>query len=57
MVLRSRLALRWGATIILLTVLLSSGVALAITYGQPDANKHPNVGALVGTFDGETYPY
>jgi hypothetical protein len=41
----------------LLTVLLSSGVALAITYGQPDANKHPNVGALVGTFDGETYPY
>src|SRR5215218_5765133 len=41
----------------LLTVLLSSGVALAITYGQPDGNKHPNVGALVGTFDGQTYPY
>ena len=29
----------------------------AITYGQPDANKHPNVGALVGTFDWQTYPY
>ena len=41
----------------LLTVLASSGVALAITYGQPDGNKHPNVGALVGTFDGQTYPY
>ena len=57
MVLRSKLALLWGATIMLLTVLASSGVALAITYGQPDANKHPNVGALVGIFDGETYPY
>jgi len=56
-VLRSKLAFLWGAAIMLLTVLLSSGVALAITYGQPDANKHPNVGALVGTFDGQTYPY
>ena len=41
----------------LLTVLASSGVALGITYGQPDGNKHPNVGALVGTFDREAYPY
>jgi hypothetical protein len=32
-------------------------VAFAITYGQPDGNRHPNVGALVGTFDGQTYPY
>jgi secreted trypsin-like serine protease len=31
----------------LLTVLVCSGVALAITYGQPDNNRHPNVGALV----------
>ena len=46
-----------GAAIMLLTVLASSGVALAITYGQPDGNKHANVGALVGTFDGQTYPY
>jgi hypothetical protein len=38
-------------------VLVSSGVALSITYVQPDANKHPDVDALVGTFDGQTYPY
>jgi secreted trypsin-like serine protease len=56
-VLRSKLALLWGVAMMLITVLVSSGVALAITYGQPDENKHPNVGALVGTFDGQTYPY
>src|SRR5919112_3356829 len=31
--------------------------ALAITYGQPDGNRHPEVGALVGTFDSGTFPY
>jgi secreted trypsin-like serine protease len=31
-----------------LAILLASGVASAITYGQPDGNRHPNVGALVG---------
>jgi V8-like Glu-specific endopeptidase len=31
--------------------------AAAITYGWPDGNQHPNVGALVGTFNGQTYPY
>ncbi len=30
-----------------LAVLLASGVAGAITYGEPDNNKHPYVGALV----------
>jgi hypothetical protein len=40
-----------------LAVMLGCGQALAITYGQPDGNRHPNVGALVGTFDGQTYPY
>jgi secreted trypsin-like serine protease len=40
-----------------LVVLLGCGEALAITYGQPDGNRHPNVGALVGTFDGQTRPY
>ena len=40
-----------------LAMLLATGMASAITYGQPDGNRHPNVGALVGTFDGETYPY
>lgn len=38
-------------------VLVASGVASAITYGKADGNRHPQVGALVGTFDGETYPY
>jgi hypothetical protein len=38
-------------------VLMASSVASAITYGKADGNRHPQVGALVGTFDGETYPY
>src|SRR5215203_3666946 len=38
-------------------VLMASGVASAITYGKADGNRHPMVGALVGTFDGQTYPY
>ncbi len=29
----------------------------AITYGQLDGNRHPQVGALVGTFSSGTYPY
>jgi secreted trypsin-like serine protease len=32
-----------------LAVLLASGVAGAITYGQPDDDRHPYVGALVGS--------
>ena len=38
-------------------LMLLAAPAGAITYGQPDGNKHPNVGTLVGTFDGQTYPY
>src|SRR5215210_4001209 len=38
-------------------VLMASSGASAITYGKADGKRHPNVGALVGTFDGETYPY
>jgi secreted trypsin-like serine protease len=38
-------------------VFMAAGMASAITDGQPDSNKHPNVGALVGIFDGQTYPY
>ena len=30
-------------------VLLASGMASAITYGQPDGDEHPYVGALVGS--------
>ncbi|MDQ3795217.1 MAG: trypsin-like serine protease, partial [Actinomycetota bacterium] len=43
--------------VVVVAVLVWGGVASAITYGQPDGNKHPNDGALVGTFDGQTYPY
>ncbi len=43
--------------VVVVAVLVCGGVASAITYGQPDGSRHSNVGALVGTFDGETYPY
>lgn len=29
----------------------------SITYGQADGDRHPFVGALVGTFGGQSYPY
>src|SRR5918999_5382746 len=57
MVLRRKQSVVLAAAIMLVAVLVCGGGALAITYGQPDKNKHPSVGALVGTFDGETYPY
>ena len=38
-------------------LLLGAVTVLAITYGQPDGNRHPNVGALVGTFSNGTFPY
>jgi hypothetical protein len=31
-----------------LAMVLAAGMAGAITYGQPDGNRHPYVGALVG---------
>ena len=37
--------------------LLLSTPVWAITNGQPDGNKHPEVGALVGTFSSGTFPY
>ncbi len=57
MVLRRKCSVLLAAAIMLVAGLACGGVASAITYGQPDGNRHPNVGALVGTFDGETYPY
>ena len=57
MLLKRRLSVLWAAAIMLLTVLLASGAALGITNGTADGGKHPNVGALVDEFDGETYPY
>ena len=44
-------------TITVIASLFLATPAYAITYGQPDGNLHPFVGALVGTFDGQTYPY
>ena len=38
-------------------LLLLALPAFAITYGQADGNKHPEVGALVGTFSSGTFPY
>jgi secreted trypsin-like serine protease len=32
-------------------LLLQSGSASAITFGQPDGNRHPNVGALLADYD------
>jgi secreted trypsin-like serine protease len=50
----SKRASRKGLTVILLAVaslLLSVGPASAITFGQPDGNQHPNVGALLADWD------
>src|SRR5215210_1800013 len=49
--------MRKSVVFLAIAVLAVSLPLLAITYGQPDGNDHPNVGALVGTFDGQTYPY
>ena len=45
---------------IVLSALLATILAVhlaAITYGFPDGNRHPNVGALVGQYSGGLYPY
>jgi hypothetical protein len=45
-------------TLSLLAVLMLLAVpAFAITYGTPDGNNHPEVGALVGHFTSGTFPY
>jgi hypothetical protein len=54
-VVRRGLSVLWGAAIVLVTVLVCSAIALAITFGQPDGNRHPNVGGLVDTSEGNTY--
>jgi secreted trypsin-like serine protease len=38
---------RLAAAITAALVLAAAGTALAITYGQPDGNRHPNVGAMI----------
>ncbi|HEV2761435.1 MAG TPA: trypsin-like serine protease, partial [Pyrinomonadaceae bacterium] len=42
--------------VLMLCALLATS-AWAITYGQPDENRHPNVGALVGQFSSGKFPY
>src|SRR5215210_4991842 len=49
--------MRKSVVFLAIAVLAVSLPLLAITYGQPDGNDHPAVGALVGTFNGQTYPY
>ncbi|HEX7955497.1 MAG TPA: trypsin-like serine protease [Pyrinomonadaceae bacterium] len=46
-----------NTTLVPLLVCALAATALAITYGQPDGNRHPQVGALVGEFSGGKYPY
>jgi V8-like Glu-specific endopeptidase len=46
-----------AVSVSVITLLMTVMMVSAITYGQPDGSRHPNVGALVGTFDGQTYPY
>ena len=44
--------------LVVLGALATAAPSSAITGGTPDAdNRYPFVGALVGTFDGGTYPY
>jgi Trypsin len=40
-----------------LVCLFAALPAFAITWGQPDGKRHPNVGALVGHFSGGSFPY
>jgi hypothetical protein len=46
MVVRKRLSVLWAAAMMLLTVLVCSGIAWAVTYGVPDENEHPYVGLV-----------
>jgi secreted trypsin-like serine protease len=46
-----------NTTLVLLLVSVLAATVLAITYGQPDGNRHPEVGALVGEFSSGTFPY
>jgi hypothetical protein len=44
---RRRLSVLWAAAIVLLTVLVCSGIAGAITYGELDNDDHPYVGMVL----------
>ncbi|MET0648437.1 MAG: trypsin-like serine protease [Pyrinomonadaceae bacterium] len=46
-----------NTTLVLLIVSACALTAFAITYGQFDGNRHPQVGALVGEFSSGKFPY
>ena len=51
---RSKVAVRRGLTVVLLALVsltLTVGAARAITFGQPDGTRHPNVGTLLADWD------
>ena len=43
--------------VVMLCAVVVATTAWAITYGQPDGNRHPYVGALVGQFSSGQFPY
>jgi hypothetical protein len=50
----SKRTIRKGLTVVLVamaSLVLTTGPAGAITFGQPDSNRHPNVGALLADWD------
>jgi secreted trypsin-like serine protease len=50
----SKRTIRKGLTVVLVamaSLVLTTGPAGAITFGQPDGNRHPNVGALLADWD------
>jgi secreted trypsin-like serine protease len=51
---RSKGTTRKGLTVLLValaSLVVTAGVGRAITFGQPDGNRHPNVGALLADWD------
>jgi secreted trypsin-like serine protease len=50
-------AVRKGFTVLLIVLailVMTAGVGQAITFGQPDGNRHPNVGALLADYDADS---
>ncbi len=48
---------RFAPFVAVFALLVATAPAMAITYGSFDGTAHPEVGALVGTFGADTYPY
>ena len=51
------IARRFAPLATLFALLVAASPAAAITYGTLDGTAHPEVGALIGTFGTDTYPY